>query len=181
MTFAFIFDSVGGTEWLVLLGVILIVVGPKNLPSAARKLGQVMSTLRRAADEFKRQLLSMDEELKKTVDDAVKTDYVETPKSDGDSSAGSSAGDASSADGGEDRAETDYYGYDENNPYPGHEYYDDTQYQGDAGTGSEMGTGDATASAAPSPEPAPETPKKPAGDPYEIKITVTTAGSEKRA
>ena len=37
MSFAFIFESVGGTEWFVLLGVVLIVVGPKNLPSAARK------------------------------------------------------------------------------------------------------------------------------------------------
>ena len=50
MTFAFIFESIGGTEWLVLLGVVLIVVGPKNLPAAARKMGQIMSTLRRAAD-----------------------------------------------------------------------------------------------------------------------------------
>ena len=80
MTFAFIFDSVGGTEWLVLLGVILIVVGPKNLPAAARKFGQIMAQLRRAADEFKRQILSMDEEIRNTVEDAVKTDYVETPK-----------------------------------------------------------------------------------------------------
>ena len=59
MGFAFIFESVGGTEWFVLLGVVLIVVGPKNLPSAARKLGQMMANLRRAADEFKRQLLSL--------------------------------------------------------------------------------------------------------------------------
>ena len=51
MTFGFVFESVAGTEWLVLLGVVLIVVGPKNLPSAARKLGQIMSTLRRAAEE----------------------------------------------------------------------------------------------------------------------------------
>ena len=80
MGFAFIFESVGGTEWLVLLGVILIVVGPKNLPSAARKMGQIMANLRRAADEFKRQLLSMDEEVRKTVEDAVVTDApVETP------------------------------------------------------------------------------------------------------
>ena len=39
MTFAFIFESIGGTEWLVLLGVVLIIVGPKNLPAAARKMG----------------------------------------------------------------------------------------------------------------------------------------------
>ena len=43
MTVAFIFDSVGGTEWLVLLGVILIVVGPKNLPAAARKFAIVLA------------------------------------------------------------------------------------------------------------------------------------------
>jgi len=171
MTFAFVFESVGGTEWLVLLGVILIVVGPKNLPSAARKFGQVMSTLRRAADEFKRQLMSMDEEVRKTVDEAVKTDYVETPKDDAASGSGSDAADASATSDTEDRAqtETDYYGgeYDENSPYPGHDYYDETQYQNDSG--SEMGDGDATAAEAPGPAPA-----EPAVDPYAVKITVST-------
>ena len=71
MTFAFIFETVGGTEWLVLLGVVLIIVGPKNLPAAARKMGQIMSTLRRAADEFKRQVMSMDQEVAKTVSDVT--------------------------------------------------------------------------------------------------------------
>ena len=71
MGFAFIFESVGGTEWFVLLGVVLIVVGPKNLPSAARKLGQVMANLRRAADEFKRQLMTMDQEVRKEVDNTI--------------------------------------------------------------------------------------------------------------
>ncbi len=75
MTFAFFLESVGGGEWLVLLAVILVVVGPKNLPSAARKIGQIMSQLRRAADEFKRQLMAMDEEVHKAVDE-VKQDYM---------------------------------------------------------------------------------------------------------
>ena len=107
MAFAFIFESVGGTEWLLLLGVVLIVVGPKNLPSAARKMGEIMATLRRSADEFKRQLLSMDQEVRRTVEDAVKTDSSEPPSSGMQSGA------------------TD------ENPYPGYEgyeYYDDTQY-----------------------------------------------------
>ena len=171
MTFAFVFESVGGTEWLVLLGVVLIVVGPKNLPAAARKFGQVMSTLRRAADEFKRQLMSMDEEVRKTVDEAVKTDYVDTPKEEA-----SDAAPAASGDGSEDRAETDYYGgeYDENSPYPGHEYYDETQYQNDGG--SEMGDGDATAEAVP--EPAKSEPAKPAVDPYKVTITVSTSAKK---
>ena len=62
MTFAFIFDSVGFGEWFVLLAVVLIVVGPKRLPSTARKLGQYYSKFRRAAENFKRQLLDMDTE-----------------------------------------------------------------------------------------------------------------------
>ena len=162
MTVAFIFDSVGGTEWLVLLGVILIVVGPKNLPAAARKFGQITAQLRRAADEFKRQVLSMDEEIRNTVEDAVKTDYVETPKDEAASTSSSESSDGTPADDGTDRAaaETDYYG--EDNPYPGHEFYDETQYQG--------APEEAVASA--EPPPAPETPK---ADPYAITITVTTA------
>ena len=103
MSFAFIFESVGGTEWFVLLGVVLIVVGPKNLPAAARKLGQIMTNLRRAADEFKRQLMSMDQEVRKEVNAAI----ADTP-----------APSDSTADPADD------------DPYPGHEdYYDETSYE----------------------------------------------------
>lgn len=77
--FAFVFDSVSGGEWLVLLAVILIIVGPKNLPSAARKMGEIMSKLRRAADEFKRQLMTMDEEMRKTADE-MKKEYIDIPE-----------------------------------------------------------------------------------------------------
>ena len=77
MTLAFLFDSVGFGEWFVLLAVVLIVVGPKRLPSAARTLGQYYSKFRRAADNFKRQLMDMDtefthaaESVQKTADDA---------------------------------------------------------------------------------------------------------------
>lgn len=174
MAFAFIFDSVGGTEWLVLLGVILIVVGPKNLPSAARKLGQVMAQLRRAADEFKRQILSMDEEIRSTVEDAVKTDDVEAPK---DAAASASASDGAPAGDGEDRAaaEADYYG--EGNPYPGHEFYDETQYQDGAEAAASDGPVAPAAESAAEPPPAPEKPK---ADPYAIKITVTTDADGKQ-
>lgn len=186
MTFAFILESVGGTEWLVLLGVVLIVVGPKNLPSAARKLGSIMSTLRRAADEFKRQLLSMDEEFRKTVDDAA-NDLTS------DSSSGSSASTTTTSDGtatgdAADRAEAendpstvpdspdepedDGPAYDYNSPYPGHEFYDETQYQAAA---SET---ESAKPAEPEPAPAPAEPAKPKADPYAIKITVSTTADK---
>ena len=62
MAFAFIFESAGFGEWFILLAVVLIVVGPKNLPSTARKIGQYYSKFRRAAESFKRQIMDMDTE-----------------------------------------------------------------------------------------------------------------------
>lgn len=62
---ALIFDSVGAGEWLVLLAVLLIVMGPKRLPATARKLGAYYSKFRRAADSFKRQIMEMDYELER--------------------------------------------------------------------------------------------------------------------
>lgn len=61
--FAFIFSDVGVGEWFVLLAIVLIVVGPTRLPSAARELGRWYARIRRAADEFKRQLMDMDTEV----------------------------------------------------------------------------------------------------------------------
>lgn len=118
MTFAFLFfDSVGGGEWLVLLAVILIVVGPKNLPSAARKVGQILAQLRRAADEFKRQIMTMDQEMERAVNE-VKKDYVDVAQdidrtvTEDNTSATSETTDHYGADGdlgdGDDRA-YDYY------------------------------------------------------------------------
>jgi len=168
MTFAFIFESVGGTEWLVLLGVVLIVVGPKNLPAAARKLGQLMSTLRRAADEFKRQVMSMDQEFTKGVNEAV---------SDDTSSSGTSGStDVAAADSGSENGE-DLYGDD--NPYPGYEeFYDETQYEdGSDAAGVSAGgaadgavAGDSVGGAAEKHVPTEEELKA-------VKITVTTDAS----
>ena len=83
MALAIIFDSVGAGEWLVLLAVLLVVMGPKRLPSTARKIGAYYSKFRRAADSFKRQLMDMDlemeRELRKTeqeVEAAVKVPEV---------------------------------------------------------------------------------------------------------
>ena len=68
--FAIIFDSVGAGEWLVLLAVLLVVMGPKRLPSTARKIGAYYSKFRRAADSFKRQLMDMDYEMERELQKA---------------------------------------------------------------------------------------------------------------
>lgn len=80
---AFLFDSAGVGEWMILLVVVLIVVGPKRLPEVARKLGRVMETIRRAADEFKRQIMTMDQP---SHDDSTHvTDPSVPPEDDNDS------------------------------------------------------------------------------------------------
>ena len=164
MTFAFIFESIGGTEWLVLLGVVLIVVGPKNLPAAARKMGQIMSTLRRAADEFKRQVMTMDQEVTKAVNEA-------TSDSSSSSDASSSSGEADSSSGSENGE--DLYGDD--NPYPGYEdYYDETQYQ-DGSDAAGEGAGDAADAAEQEAKHVPTEEELRA-----VKITVTTDASTKK-
>ena len=176
MTFAFIFESVGGTEWLVLLGVVLIVVGPKNLPSAARKLGNIMSTLRRAADEFKRQLLSMDEEFRKAVDDSANESSTPPPPSEDDPSTVPDSDDVPEEDG-------SAYDYDPDSPYPGHDYYDETQYQdGSEGAAAAEAAAEEPASEPPAEEPPapPPEPPKPKKDPYAIKITVITAADREK-
>ena len=67
MTLAILFDSVGAGEWLVLLAVLLVVMGPKHLPSTARKIGAYYSKFRRAAESFKRQLMDMDLEMEREI------------------------------------------------------------------------------------------------------------------
>ncbi len=82
---AFIIDGAGFGEWFVLLAVVLIVVGPKKLPGAARKLGQFYNRFRRAAEGFKRQIMDMDAEIDRiaaetvrAADDAFKVEGEET-------------------------------------------------------------------------------------------------------
>ncbi len=72
MTLAFLFNDVGAGEWVVLLAVILVVVGPKRLPEVARKFGQYYAKFRRAAENFKRQLLDMDSEFSRAVKEVEK-------------------------------------------------------------------------------------------------------------
>jgi len=152
MTFAFFFESVGGGEWLVLLAVVLVVIGPKNLPSAARKMGQILSQLRRAADEFKRQIMTMDQEVTRAVDD-VKKEYIDTPLED--------AAGGASASGSDGVPE-----YDPDSPYPGHEeFYDATDYQNEYGDGAPGADAPADVAASAVTGEAPAAPAETAGEP----------------
>jgi TatA/E family protein of Tat protein translocase len=52
--FAFILDSLGSTELLLILVVALIFFGPRKLPQLARSMGKGLAEFRKASDDFKR-------------------------------------------------------------------------------------------------------------------------------
>lgn len=139
---AFLTGSVGTGEWIVLFVVVLIVVGPKRLPEIARKIGRTMEMFRRAADEFKDQLMSMDQDLSKS---SAPTE--DTPVA--DASEGADVSDAS---------------YDYSSAYP-----DSAEYPGNEGqlenwssdaVQAEPAAEAAVADAAPAAEPETGTPEK---------------------
>ena len=70
MTFALVFDSVGAGEWLLLLAVLLVIIGPKRLPGMLRNFGNQYAKFRRMADNFRRQLMDMDTEFERAVNAA---------------------------------------------------------------------------------------------------------------
>ena len=58
-------------SWLIVALVAIIVVGPKNLPKAMRSVARMMGKLQRASNEFKRQIMSLDQEVDRAADDVV--------------------------------------------------------------------------------------------------------------
>lgn len=51
-----LFIDISGGEFLVILLVILVVVGPDKIPDFARKTGQVLRYVRKATDDIKREI-----------------------------------------------------------------------------------------------------------------------------
>jgi len=155
MALAIIFESVGVGEWFVLLAVILVVVGPKKLPSTARKFGQYYSKFRRAADGFKRQLLEMDTEFTNAVREAE--DAVSAAEKEVDQAANDVASDLTPPD------PSEYGGIDAN--YPDYGGYDPSRAESEASEPAQPeAPAEQTAKA--------EEPKKPSNG---IKITVSPA------
>ena len=54
--------GIGMTELLVILGIGLLVIGPKKLPELARSLGKGLAEFRRASTEMRREFLEVTDE-----------------------------------------------------------------------------------------------------------------------
>lgn len=73
--------GIGMPELLLILGLALIVLGPKKLPELARALGKGMAEFRRATDELKSEFRQMEREVEDTSASATIKDepLVENP------------------------------------------------------------------------------------------------------
>lgn len=73
-------DSMSPGELFLIFGVILLLFGPKRLPEFSRMAGRAMVELRRASQEFKDQVMKIDETpAVKTPAVDVESSVVETP------------------------------------------------------------------------------------------------------
>ncbi|MBW2039304.1 MAG: twin-arginine translocase subunit TatB [Deltaproteobacteria bacterium] len=61
--------GIGMTELLIILGLALILIGPKKLPDLARSLGKTMGELRKATDDLKETISEEIEPIKKEIPD----------------------------------------------------------------------------------------------------------------
>ena len=66
--------GIGMPELLLILGLALIVLGPKNLPELARALGKGLAEFRRATDELKDEFRQMERDTEDTAPSATPKD-----------------------------------------------------------------------------------------------------------
>lgn len=71
MPLAFLVGVPGGGELLLIFVAVLLMFGPKKLPEIARNIGKAMEYLRQTSQEFRDQVMRMDEEATKTIESAV--------------------------------------------------------------------------------------------------------------
>ncbi|MBL7076508.1 MAG: twin-arginine translocase TatA/TatE family subunit [Kiritimatiellae bacterium] len=61
----------GPGELILVFLVVLLLFGPRKLPEFARTLGSLMQQLRRASNDFRDQLMSVEEDVKEGVRNAI--------------------------------------------------------------------------------------------------------------
>jgi sec-independent protein translocase protein TatB len=61
--------GIGMSELLIILGLALILIGPKKLPELARSLGKTLGELRRATDDLKETIAEEIEPIREEIPD----------------------------------------------------------------------------------------------------------------
>jgi TatA/E family protein of Tat protein translocase len=71
MPLLFLAGSPGPLELLVIFAVVLVLFGPRKLPEIARSLGRMLHELRKASDEFRAQVMTIEDTVEKHVNEVV--------------------------------------------------------------------------------------------------------------
>ncbi len=61
----------GPSELVLVFLVVLLLFGPRKLPGIARSIGHLLHQLRRASDDFRDQLMRVDEDVRTEVHEAI--------------------------------------------------------------------------------------------------------------
>ena len=77
----FLAGSPGPLELLVIFAVVLVLFGPRKLPEIARSIGRMLHELRKASDDFRSQIMSIEETVEKHVDEVVAPSDAAAPPS----------------------------------------------------------------------------------------------------
>jgi len=84
---AFLSGSPGMSELLLISAVVLLLFGPKRLPEIARMIGRTLDELRKASQDFRDQIMQIDESVTKDVVDDfsdIASDYSDDDYLDAD-------------------------------------------------------------------------------------------------
>lgn len=87
----FLAGGPGGLEILILFLLILVLFGPRRLPQIARMIGRALDELRRASQDFKDQIMTLDQ-------DEDPEHKASSPRGQAGTAARSSGGDPSAED-----------------------------------------------------------------------------------
>ncbi len=82
MHIPFLFFDIGSGELFIVLMLVLIFFGPKQIPSIARSIGKGLYELRRASDQIKREVMNEAEKIKSQVRIEDEPDNLNVNKSD---------------------------------------------------------------------------------------------------
>lgn len=78
----FLAGSPGPLELLVIFAVVLVLFGPRKLPEIARSIGRMLHELRKASDDFRSQIMSIEDTVEKHVDEVIAPDDDMLPDDD---------------------------------------------------------------------------------------------------
>ena len=92
---AFLTGAPGPGEWVLLFLAILLLFGPRRLPEIARILGRLLDEMRRASNEFRSQVMQIDD--LPTVDISPEVTEVPVTEEDGETTGNEETTDADSS------------------------------------------------------------------------------------